>query len=488
MDRFFNPRSIVLFGASSNPRKGGYQVLQNFKQYMERHGYPDFHIVHPREEEISGIPCRSRLADVPPAAGGDGRIDLAVLVVPVSEVMPILRECIARGVRGILIESGNLSDDPREASAFTEEIRSLIKGRDIRIVGPNSIGFNVPDLRYCTPIKHYNQFLETRERNVSIVGQSGLFVTGFVEWFFESAGYGQPFGVANIAAIGNKLDVNESDILEYYLADPKTHAVGMYLEDIRDGKRFSSILKRNRESNRTPIVLLKAGRSERGGRAVASHTGSMAGSYAVVEGVARQFGMVLVDTYEELFGILPILCQYQRIRSNRVGVISVSGSGCVLSSDMAEKYGIDLPALPDEVVARLRPLFPDWAPIDNPLDTWASVEKVGPRESFNRILEIFMSCGLFDSIVMMTIGSPFAAFDWEFMDRMNREYREVPLLAHLFGGQSMKEHEAMGKRYRIPVIPDIERIFKLLGLFSDYSRRTWDRDGGRGGGTAINNY
>jgi acetate---CoA ligase (ADP-forming) len=471
MERFFHPRSIVLFGASSNTRKGGYQVLQNFKQYMERQGLPDFFIVHPREEAIDGVRCYRSLDDVPANANGTAHIDLVAIVLPVSEVMPVVRKCIGRGVRGILIESGNLSTDLAEAAAFALEIKELIRGRDIRIVGPNSIGFNVPDLRYCTPIKYYSEFLESRERNVSIVGQSGLFVTGFVEWFFDISGHGQPFGVSNLAAIGNKIDVNECDLLEYYLDDPKTHAIGMYLEDIRDGARFKEILIRNMNVNRKPIALLKAGKSEGGKRAVSSHTGSLAGSFHVVEAAARQYGMILVETYEELFEILAILCRYPTLRSDRVGVISVSGSGCVLSSDFAEKFGMQLPELPPAMVEKLRPFFPDWAPIHNPIDTWASVEKIGPQESFNLILEAFMESGLYDSIVLMTISSPFAAFDWEFISRLQRRHPHIPVLIHFFGGQSILEHSAIAKKYQLPVVPNFEHIFKLLRLVWDYSKR-----------------
>ncbi len=471
MERFFHPRSIVLFGASDNPSKGGYQVLQNFKQYMERNRYPDLFIVHPRKTAIDGIRCYPRLEDLPKNAIGTGRIDLAVIVLPVTEVMPVIRSCVSLGVRGILIESGSLSNNEREAESFAQELRSLVSGKDIRVVGPNSIGFNVPDLRYCTPIKYYSEFLETRERNVSIVGQSGLFVTGFVEWFFDTTGHGQPFGVSNIAAIGNKLDVNECDILEYYLADERTHAIGMYLEDIRDGERFKSILSLNREKYRKPIVLLKAGKSEKGKLAVSSHTGSMAGSFVIVEAVARQFGMIMVETYDELFEALSIVCQYPELHSNRIGVISVSGSGCVLSSDFAEKYGLELPDLPDDFSERLRPLFPDWAPIRNPIDTWASVEKLGPQESFNRILELYMDSGLFDAIVLMSISSPFASFNWEHVSRLQKKHAATPIIVHFFGGQSIIKHTALAKDYRIPVIPNFEHIFKLLSLLWNYSRR-----------------
>ncbi len=446
-------------------------MLQNFKQYMEKQNYPDLFIVHPREKAIDGVPCFTSLDDVPANANGTGRIDLAVIVLPVREVMPAVRSCIARTIRGILIESGNLSNDEKEAASFAREMLSLIRGKDIRVVGPNSIGFNVPDLRYCTPIKYYSKFLETRERNVSIVGQSGLFVTGFVEWFFDTTGHGQPFGVSNIAAIGNKLDVNECDLLEYYLNDARTHAVGMYLEDIRDGGRFISLLKENLERHRKPVVVLKAGKSEKGKQAVSSHTGSLAGSYAAVEAVAKQFGMILVETYDELFEMLSIVCQYPVMRSNRVGVISVSGSGCVLSSDFAEKFAMDLPELDDATLARLRPLFPDWAPIHNPIDTWASVEKVGPQESFNRILEVFLESGLFDSIVLMTISSPFTNLDWKYLGEMQRRYEDIPLVVHFFGGQSILEHTALAKEYRIPVIGSFDRIFKLLDLASTFSRR-----------------
>ena len=471
MERFFHPRSIVLFGASDNPSKGGYQVLQNFKQYMERNGYPDLYVVHPRKSEVDGVRCFKKIEDLPPNANGTDRIDLAVIVVPVTEVMSVLRACIAGNVRGVLIESGSLSNDGKEAEAFAREMLGLIGGKDIRVVGPNSIGFNVPDLRYCTPIKYYSEFLETRERNVSIVGQSGLFVTGFVEWFFDTAGHGQPFGVSNIAAIGNKLDVNECDILEYYLADEKTHAIGMYLEDIRDGERFKSLLALNRDGRHKPIVLLKAGKSEKGKIAVSSHTGSMAGSYTVVEAVARQFGMIMVETYEELFEALSIVCQYPSLRSNRIGVISVSGSGCVLSSDFAEKYGLELPDLTPDLAARLRDFFPDWAPIRNPIDTWASVEKMGPQESFNRILELYMDSGLFDAIVLMSISSPFASFNWDNVSRMRGKHPDMPVIVHFFGGQTINEHTALAKDYRIPVIPNFEHIFKLLSLIWKNSRR-----------------
>jgi acyl-CoA synthetase (NDP forming) len=468
MDRFFEPQSVVLFGASANPSKGGNQVLRNFKQYMVGHNYKDLFIVHPRATEIEGVRCFKKLEEI----SFEGRIDLAVLVIPVSAVMNVVRECIKINVRGILIESGNLSNNDHESKEFAEELQASIKDRDIRIVGPNSIGFNVPDSRYCTPIKHYDQFLETRERNVSICGQSGLFVTGFVEWYFDRS---QPFGIAKMAAIGNKIDVNECDILEYYLQDNKTHVIGMYLEDIRDGKRFLSLLKTNQKTTKKPIVLLKSGKSKLGKRAISSHTGSLAGEYNMIMTIAKQFGMFLVDTYEELFLLLALVCRYPNlnstnIKSKNIGVISISGSGCVLCADFAEKYGLNLPELSDETKLKIRPIFPDWAPIHNPIDTWASIEKVGPQISFNKILDHFLDSKQYDAILLMTISSSFAEFDWYHIVEKMKEYPNIPIIMHFFGGETIKSHTQKARNRDIPVIPSIDFIFKFLAQMAEYSR------------------
>jgi acetyltransferase len=477
MDRFFRPRSIVIFGASTNPQKGGWQVLQNFKQYVQANGGAELFIVHPKVDEIDGVKCYRSLDELPPRSS---RIDLAVLVVPVPSVMPIVRECIAHNIRGILIESGNLSNDDGEVKQFTQEIHTLLQGKDIRITGPNSIGFNVPDLRYCTPIKFYAQFLQTRQRNVSIVGQSGLFVTGFVERFFEGVAHGQPFGVSNLAAIGNKLDVNESDLLEYYLADPKTHVVGMYLEDIKDGPRFLRLIKQNAAADNShykPIVLLKAGRSPEGAKAIQSHTGSLAGNYEMIKTIAHQYGLFLVDSYEELFELLAILCRYPgfatsifKRKSLNIGVISISGSGCVLSADFAYKYQLKIPELDDAMKTQLRAVFPDWAPIHNPIDTWASIELVGPKSSFNKILQIFLDSRKFDAIVMMSISSQFAAIDMTFINQKQKEYPNLPILLHYFGGQELQNHIRAAYQHDIPVVQNLEDVFKFLRLMCNVFR------------------
>jgi acetyltransferase len=462
MDRFFSPKSVVLFGASKNSAKGGTHVMKNIQQYMAFNNHPDFYLVHPNEQSLGGIRCYAQLSEIPFFQQTEKRLDLAIIVVPVASVMPTIRECVKYNVRGILIESGNLSDDDEEVKKFTAEVKSLIQGKDIRITGPNSIGFNVPATKYCTPIKYFDRFLETWEHNASIIAQSGLFITGFVDCYHEGIAAGQPFGISHMAAIGNKLDVNECDILEYYLTEPKTHVIGMYLEDIREGDRFLQLLKRNLAEIHKPIVLLKSGRSEKGKKAISSHTGSLAGNYATIEAIAKQFGMMLVDSFEEFYDALTILCQYTCCKGDKIGVISISGAGCVLSSDFAERYGLELPELSEKTHANLQPLFPDWAPIHNPIDTWASIEKVGPKHSFSSILKVYLESKQYDAIIMMTISSKFASFDWNYFKEVKKQFPAVPLVLHFFGGETFQQETNLAYRNQIPVVGNLAHIFKVL--------------------------
>lgn len=469
MDRFFHPKSVVLYGVSANASKGGHHVFLNVKDYMTYNHYPDLYIIHPKETQIDGIKCYPRWDAMPISHNNPPRIDLAIIVLPVNAVMEAARECIRHKVRGIIIASGNLTENEKEEKMLGQELKDLIKNTDTRIMGPNSIGVTVPNLHFTTHIKHYTKYLQTRETNVGILSQSGLFLSGFVEFFYEGAYEGQPFGIWKIAAIGNKLDVNECDILEDYLQDPHIHVIGMYLEDFRDGSRFKTLLQSNIEKFHKPIVLLKAGKSERAKKAIVSHTGSLAGSYITVEALAKQYRLMLVDSYEELFGLLNLISHYPKIRGNRVGVISISGSGCVLSADFAEKHGIVLPELLPAVVRKLRPLFPDWAPIKNPIDSWVSIEKMGPRSSFNGIAKIFFETGQFDAIILITLATNWAPFDYEFLQEMQKNYPDTLVILHFFGGEALlNQIETINKR-NLVYIGNLDFIFHFLGKLSRYS-------------------
>ena len=454
MDRFFHPKKIVLFGASSNPRKGGHHVLKNIKQYVQNNENIEFHIIHPSADIIEGVHCYRKIADI---KSEKIIFDLAIIVVPIHVVMDTVRQCIKHDVRGILIESGQLDNDPNKAKECGEEIKSLVHGKDIRVVGPNSIGFNVPSLKYCTPLNYNPVYLETRERNVSFCGQSGLFVAGFIEQFMAS----QPFGISCSAAIGNKLDVNECDILEYYFDDPKTHVIGLYLEDIRDAPRFLSLIKKNKQK---PIVLLKSGKSEQGKKAIGSHTGSLAGNYSLIKGLSKQFGIYLVDSYQEMFDLITILCQYPSLNSQKLGVISISGSGCVMTADFAAKYHLELAPLSPSVHEKLRNFFPPWAPIFNPLDTWASIERVGSTKSFRELLNAYLQEDVYDAIILMTIATDLGALDWDYLKEVRKNYPNIVIILHFFGGDKMNEYTQKAIKNRLPVVNNMQFIFRALSM------------------------
>ena len=459
MEQFFNPHSIVILGASTNPNKAGHRVMQNLLRYKEHNQGISLYIVHPRESQILDIPCAKDLQSIQHL----DRIDLGVIVLPIPAVMPSIRELIKKNVRGIIVESGDFSNDPEEKHQFKKEIKQLLATTDIRIIGPNALGVYVPQKWLATPIAPLPKMLEARNKKVMLCGQSGLFVTSFIQEFLEE----QTIGYSALAAIGNKLDVNECDIIEYFDSDNSTTAMGMYIEDIRDGPRFLQLAKKLHK----PLVILKSGRSEKGKQAVSSHTGSLAGNFEVFNAVTKQFGIHLVENYTELMEMMNVVAFYQEVQGPRVGVISVSGSGCVLAADYVEQFGLSLSDVSPELRQKLRPLFPDWAPIHNPIDTWASIEVMGDQASFNQILQQFLESHEFDVIVMATMASSFSRFDYQFIQQMQSQYPEIPIILHFFGGNHLHSMTVRAFRNNIPCVKNFQYLFKFIGMLYDQNRR-----------------
>ncbi len=467
MDQFFNPQSIVVFGASANPKKGGNQVVRNMMRYRDGNEGVRLYIVHPKREKIEGVACFPSLDALMETI--EKPLDLVLIVLPIYAVLETIKSCIHHKVRGIVVESGELTDerDKEKAKAIKEELRTILRNSKTRLTGPNALGYYNPGLHLSTSLGLTQEFLVPRERNVSFCGQSGLFTTGFIYRFQKN----QPFGLAKSCAIGNKFDINECDVLDYYLHDPDTHVIGMYLEDIRDGKRFAKILGNNPEEK--PIVLLKAGKTDKAKEAIVSHTGSLAGDYKVFEGLAKQKNVILVDNYSELFDCVSILASMPApvLKSNKIGVISISGSGCVLGSDYAEKYGLELPEVSSHLKDRLSEVFPNWAPIHNPIDTWVSIEQVGDVYSFNHILGRYLESEEFDAIIMATIASSFARFDFNFISTMQKKYPNIPIILHQFGGYLYDSFIEKASERGIPILQNFESIFKLLSKIWDASKK-----------------
>jgi acetyltransferase len=463
MESFFSPHSIVLFGASSNEQKSGNHVLRNILNYTKENVY----LIHPKEDDIYGIKCYKSIFEIPVK-----NIDLGIIVLPVGLVLETINSCIKFGIKSIIVESATLylkaNDKDNQNLEKIREIKELLKQKKVRIMGPNSIGVycaNQDKNSFITSLIYFKRLPKLKKKNLSIIAQTGLTLSGLL----LHQNYIQELGIAKIASIGNKFDINETDILDYLENDSQTDVIALYLEDIKEGKRFLSQCKRI--VKKKPIIMLKSGKTEKGRKAIASHTQSLAGDYKMVEALSRQVGIINVNDFSEMFNVAKVLLNQPRPKGRNLGVISISGAGTVLASDLASEFGFDLPSLKTEQIKNLRKIFPKfaWDDIYNPLDIWAAVEKVGPQQAYEKAGKILLEQNEYDYLVYYLTAIEETEFNWQVLTKFNAKYPETAIIMGFFGGDRkliLKWREILEENLNIPTFQSISEMFKILSKIS----------------------
>ncbi len=363
MEMFFDPKGIALVGATGSPIKSGYRVLKNLINGFKGGIYP----VNPNYEEIEGLACYSSVLAVPDP------VDLAIVLVPALRVPQVIRECAERKIPGVMIESAGFAETGEEGKALQEELRQINLETGIRLWGPNCMGLvdAVHD--------HVFSFVVQNIRDqgfvggdVSLIVQSGFLSAGFL---VDMMSHGT-MGISKACSIGNKVDVDECDLLEYLLDDSDTAAIGLYLESIPDGRRFMDLCR----SSTKPIVVLKGGKSTVGAEAAMSHTASLAGNRAVVSGALAQARVVEADDFNQMMDICRALARFPEVSEEsrrRVAILTPSGGAGIVSSDFVDQVGLELADLSQTTRDTLRTVYPEWMPVSNPIDIWPAIELNG---------------------------------------------------------------------------------------------------------------
>lgn len=452
---FFQPSSMAVIGASRSPGKGGNIILRN----LQKAGFKGaLYPINPTVKEILGLPSYARVSDVP------GPVETAMVVIPKTAVPDALEDCAAKGVTNIILSTGGYSDAGEEGAREQKTIIEMARRTGIRIMGPNSIGTINPSAGMSTSIVGIDPI---RPGGVSIIGQSGVFSSGWARWIADT----KPFGLAKVACIGNKGDINESDLLEYLTGDSATSTIGMYLEGVVEGKRF--IRAAAAASKTKPVVVMKAGRSEAGAAAVASHTGSLAGSDAVFDAVCRRTGLQRVQNSEAFFDALSAFEKLPLPRGNRMGALSITGMGCVAATDAVEECGIDLPALQPDTLRKLREVMPVWAPVRNPIDTWSAIEQHGSKKATSHIARCLMEQPDVDALLITFVLMPESMFDIaEAFADIFRRHPHKPVFASYYGGTAREIahiHEGFAA-LRVPCYPTPERAIFAFSRMVEYAR------------------
>jgi 3-hydroxypropionyl-CoA synthetase (ADP-forming) len=410
---FFAPASVAVIGASATPGKIGNAVLDSLLRHEYRgRVYP----VNPGRREIMGLEAYPSLSAIP------APVELAVVTVELALVPGIIEECAARGVHNLVVISGGGKELGGERRTLEAEIRRLARERDVRVIGPNVIGILDGHSRLDCTFQVHERMLRPKPGRIAVLTQSGTIGAGLLEALAD-------LGVSRFVSYGNRVDVDEADLLAYLAGDPETDLIAMYVEGLEDGR---SLLHVAREvAQRKPIVIYKAGRSERAARASLSHTGYYGGSYQVALGAFRQAGLIAVDSYDELVASCRALAMQPRAQGPRVAMISNGAGTMVQGIDLLKAYGLELPELSPESVERLAAAYPPFYLSQNPVDVTGSATSA----DYEVGIETLMQDPRVD-IVMPWFVLQDTPLDEEIVPKLGRLSRayDKPLLAGAIGG------------------------------------------------------
>ena len=355
LEVFFKPNSIAVVGASREPEKVGHRIFRNLVESgFKGQLYP----INPKADEILGIKCYGDVSDVP------DQIDLAVIAVPAKIVPMVAEECGKKGVKGLIVVSAGFSETGREGTQLEKELLAVCLKYNMRMQGPNCLGFI--STQSCMNASF--AAAQPTVGNIAFISQSGALGSAILNWALQN-----DVGFTSFISLGNEADLNAADFLEALADDEQTRAVGLYVEGVKNGRRF--IEEAKKVSERKPVIALKAGTTDVGVRAISSHTGSLAGSDAAFSAAFRKAGILRVNTLEELFELVLAFEDQPLPKDRNILIITNGGGPGILTADACEKVGLELPLLEFEIIEELRSLLPPHASLNNPLDVLGDADE-----------------------------------------------------------------------------------------------------------------
>jgi 3-hydroxypropionyl-CoA synthetase (ADP-forming) len=438
METFFTPKSVALVGASSTKGKIGNSILDSLVNYdFKGKVYP----INPKADKIFGQKCYPSVSAIP------DKVDLVVVSVDLSVTPPVLEDCAKKGVHSVVIVSGGGKELGGERAEYEAEVRRLSKKHKIRIIGPNCIGmFNAANRLDCA-FQGQERMVRSKLGPVAFFSQSGTMGISML----ESA---DVFGLSKMISFGNRSDVDEADMIWYAANDPQTKVIGLYVEGFGDGRKFINTAKKVMKEKNKPIVIWKSGRTAAGAKQAASHTGSLGGSNAIIMGAFKQAGIISVDSYQELVGVLKALAWQPPAKGNRVAMTSNGAGPMIGAIDQLERLGLTIGKLSPKLLKKMKERFPPAVPIHsgNPADVGGGAT----ADDYRFVIQQFMDEKNID------IAMPWFVFQDDPLEETIVDHladfqkkRQKPLLVGCNGGPYTEKMAKLVEKHNIPVYQDL---------------------------------
>ena len=452
MDLFFNAKSVALIGASPEVGKIGNSVMESLAKHdykgkvfpVNAKGYP----------EIMGVKAYKNLMDI------EEPVDVVIVTVDLKFVPDLLVECGKKNIHNMVIISGGGKELGGERAAIEKRVQDLSRELKVRIIGPNCIGIFNGENRLDCAFQGHLRMLRPKQGNVSFLSQSGTVGIAFMET-------SDAFGLSKMISYGNRSDVDEADMIHYLAQDPSTNVIGLYVEGLGDGRKFMNSAKNVIKQYQKPIVVFKNGRSTKGAKQAASHTGSLGGSFAVISGAFEQTGIISVDSYEELTSSLKALTWQPVPKGNKIAMVTNGAGPIIAAIDNFERLNLELAQLSDQTKQSFKEHYPATYVIGNPCDVTGSAS----ADDYRFAIQAFMDDPNID-IIMPWFVFQDDPLEEKIVDILAdfQKQKKKPILVGAMGGPFTEKISKKIEEFNIPVYQSVITWITAAGSLAKWHR------------------
>lgn len=442
-DNTLSPRSIAIVGVSQEKNKIGSVIYHNL---LEGGFTGKVYPVNPKYKEIEGKECFPSILDIK-----DG-IDLVCIVIPSQFVNSIVDECIQKKVNTVVIISAGFKETGEEGKKLEDDITNKLKNAGIRLIGPNSLG-------YINNSENINlSFARSNpgDGNTAFISQSGAFATAILDMACKDN-----IGFSKVISIGNKADISENELIEYFQKDKETDSIAMYLEEFTDGKDFIEIAK----DIDKPIVIIAPGSSLKAAQAISSHTGSLASSYDTTLAAIKKANLIKVESSEEMFDTLKVLSSKKLPKGKNVAILTNAGGPGIMATDFVEKFELNMAEIGEKSKEKLMKDLPIFASVNNPVDILGDAL----LERYEKGIRVLLDDINVDSLIV--ILTPQLVTDITGVAKLISDIQKQtskPIFSCFLGGRDIEDGNKILRAYGQYFSNNLEDTVKLISKITKY--------------------
>lgn len=457
LETLFNADSIAVVGATKDVSKTGGVIFRN----LIENGYGGrVYPVNPGYDAIGEVKCYPSITEI------KEHVDIAVIALRSEKVEEAVRQCVKIGVDYAIIISGGFSETGPEGKRMEENIREVVRGTGTRIIGPNTVGLYLPYIKLNTALTPSDRVNFPGPGSVALVSQSGALGLLLMDEMSESG-----TGVSSFVNLGNRSDLDEVDLLEYYAKDPRTKSIMMYIESVADGRKFYNSL--SMVSRTKPAVILKSGSTEESAKAAMLHTGAMLSNDALFSGVLKQAGAVRARSETELYDFSKALAYCNELRGDRIAVVTTAGGAGVVSTDLLTSdisgKRMRLAELSDDTRKHIRSVIVPFGSANNPVDITAE----GSVDQYREILRTLTEDPGVDGIIAFALPQT-ARMDYSVVEAIADFTEKRPIVVGVIGSKLATGLLRKFEDAKIAAYPSIGRAVSSMKALWDYWKMRGD--------------